>query len=378
MFWIWTGFILFILLMLALDLGVFHRKAHVVKLKEALGWSAVWVAVGLAFSTFVYYGYEHHWLGLGNTVDAVDGVLNNGASAATKYLTGYVVEKSLSIDNVFVIAMVFASLAVPPIYQHRVLFWGILGALVMRGAMIGVGAKLIAEFHWILYIFGAFLIVTAVKMLLIREHRDPAKNALVRLTRRMFPVTDRFHGEHFFVRAGSTASHAAPVPGADVEIDPAVDRLETRRPGTLMMTPLFLALLLVEFTDLIFAVDSIPAIFAITADPFLVFTSNVFAILGLRSLYFALAGIIDLFKYLKIALAAVLALVGAKMLAASWLKETIGPNFNLYLLAVVLLILGSGVAASIIAKRRSRGTRVAAPSDDGAATVAHALKGEEV
>jgi tellurite resistance protein TerC len=358
MLWIWTGFILFILMMLALDLGVFHRKAHVVKLKEALAWSAVWVAMGLAFGVFVYYGYEHHWLGLGNVVDAVDGTLNDGAAAATKYLTGYVVEKSLSVDNVFVIAMIFASLAVPPIYQHRVLFWGILGALVMRGGMIGVGAKLIAEFHWILYVFGAFLIVTAVKMLLIREHKDPSRNLLVRATRRLFPVTDRFHGEHFFVRAGSTASHAAPVPGAAVQDDAAVNRLERIRPGALMMTPLFLALLLVEFTDLIFAVDSIPAIFAITADPFLVFTSNVFAILGLRSLYFALAGVIDLFRYLKVALAAVLALVGVKMLTAAWLKEVIGPNFNLYLLAAVLFILATGVVASLIADRRTGAGRL--------------------
>jgi tellurite resistance protein TerC len=363
MVWVWSGFILFILLMLALDLGVFHRKAHVVRLKEALGWSAVWVAMGLAFSVFVYFGYEGQWLGLGGAVDAVDGRVNDGAAATAKYLTGYVVEKSLSVDNVFVIAMVFASLAVPAVYQHRVLFWGILGALVMRGAMIAVGARLIAEFHWVLYVFGAFLIVTAVKMLLIREHRDPGDNLLVRLTRRMFPVTDRFHGQHFFVRAGSAASREAPVAGAPAEGDPAVDRLERLRPGALMMTPLFLALMLVEFTDLIFAVDSIPAIFAITADPFLVFTSNVFAILGLRSLYFALAGMIDLFKYLKVALAAVLALVGVKMLTASWLKDVIGPNFNLYLLAAVLLILATGVVASLLADRRARRRAPAAAAE---------------
>src|SRR5688572_10365163 len=247
MVWIWLGFVLFILLMLALDLGVFHRKAHVVRVKEALAWSAVWAAMGLSFSAFVYYGYENHWLGLGNAVDAVDGRINDGRSATLKYLTGYVVEKSLSVDNVFVIAMVFASFAVPAIYQHRVLFWGILGALLMRGAMIAVGAKLIAEFHWILYVFGVFLIVTAVKTLLIREHKDPGKNVVVRLTRRLFPVTDRFHGQHFFVRAGSDASHAAPVPGAAAENDAAVNRLERLRPGALMMTPLFLTLLLVEF-----------------------------------------------------------------------------------------------------------------------------------
>jgi tellurite resistance protein TerC len=233
-----------------------------------------------------------------------------------------------------------------------VLFWGILGALVMRGVMIGVGAQLIREFSWIIYLFGGFLILTGVKMLFITEHKDPSKNIVVRLARRLFPVTDRFHGEHFFVRAGSAASHASPVPGAAVEIDAAVNRMEKSRPGAWMMTPLFLALLLVEFTDLIFAVDSIPAIFAITTDPFLVFTSNVFAILGLRSLYFALAGMIDKFRYLKVSLAAVLVLVGVKMMTHTQLKAWLGEHFNLYLLGVVLLILATGVAASLLADRR--------------------------
>jgi tellurite resistance protein TerC len=379
MIWIWFAFILFVLLMLALDLGVFHRKAHVVRLREALAWSAVWIAMGLAFAGFVYFGYERQWLGLGTAVDAVDGKVNDGAAATVKYLTGYVVEKSLSVDNVFVIAMIFAFLAVPPVYQHRVLFWGIIGALAMRGVMIAVGAKLIAEFHWILYVFGVFLIVTAAKMLLIREHADPSKNLVVRAAKRLFPVTDRFHGQHFFVRAGSDASRAAPAPGEAVEHDDAVSRLERARPGAIMMTPLFLALLMVEVTDLIFAVDSIPAIFAITADPFLVFTSNVFAILGLRSLYFALAGMIHAFRYLKVSLAAVLALVGAKMLAAGWLKEMIGANFNLYLLAVVLLILATGVAASVVANHRDRrDRRTTDPARDGApgAAAAYARKGE--
>ena len=349
MIWIWLGFIFFILTMLAFDLGVFHRKAHVVKLREAIAWSGVWIAMGLAFAGFVYFGYENHWLGLGSTVDAVDGKINDGFTATLKYLTGYVVEKSLSVDNVFVIAMIFALFAVPAIYQHRVLFWGILGALVMRGVMIGVGAKLIAQFHWILYIFGVFLIVTAVKMLLIKQHSDPSKNIVVRLTRKLFPVTEHFHGEHFIVRAGSANSHHPDSPGAPELRDEAVERA---RRGTWMLTPLALALIMVETTDLIFAVDSIPAIFAITADPFLVFTSNVFAILGLRSLYFALAGMIDKFRYLKVSLAAVLGVVGAKMLAASWLKATIGPNFNLYLLAAVLLTLAAGVVASIVVDRR--------------------------
>jgi tellurite resistance protein TerC len=350
MFWIWAGFVAFVLLMLALDLGVFHRKAHVVRVKEALGWTALWIVLALAFSVFVYYGYENHWLGLGLAPDAVDrsaefpeGKVNDGRTAVVKYLTGYVVEKSLSVDNVFVIAMIFGFLAVPPLYQHRVLFWGILGALVMRGVMIGVGAKLIAEFTWVLYVFGVFLIVTAVKMLLIKESTDPGSSWAVRLTRRFFPVTERFHGEHFLVRAGSSASHEAETPGAAALVDRVVEKA---RPGTWLLTPLALALILVETTDLIFAVDSIPAIFAITADPFLVFTSNVFAILGLRSLYFALAGAIETFRYLKVSLALVLALVGVKMLAHSWLKSLLGPNFNLYLLVVVLGVLAAGVLAS--------------------------------
>jgi TerC family integral membrane protein len=351
--WIWLAFLAFILILLALDLGVFHRKAHVVSVREALGWSAVWITLGLAFSVFVYFGYEHHWLGLGSTADAVDGAMNDGGSATVKYLTGYVVEKSLSVDNVFVIAMIFGFLAVPAIYQHRVLFWGILGALVMRGVMIGVGASLIARFHWILYVFGAFLVLTAAKMLLIRTgEQDPSRNIVVRGVKRLFPVTDRFHGEHFVVRAGSDTSHEPPVPGAAVEVDAAVDR---SAPGTWMLTPLALALVLVEATDVVFAVDSIPAIFAITADPFLVFTSNVFAILGLRSLYFALAGMMDKFRYLKASLAVVLALVGAKMLAAPWLKATLGANFNFYLLGAVLLTLAAGVVASIRANRREAG-----------------------
>ena len=350
MIWIWVGFILFVLLMLALDLGVFHRKAHVVTLKEALTWSAVWITLGLSFTVPVYYGYENHWLGLGSAVDAVDGVINNGTTATIKYLTGYVVEKSLSVDNIFVIAMIFGFFAVPPIYQHRVLFWGILGALAMRGVMIALGAALIAEYHWILYVFGAFLIITGIKMLILKtDHTDPNQNIIVRLTRRFFPITARFHGQHFVVRAGAPASYESEFPGTTALPDEAVNQA---RPGTWMLTPLALALIMVEFTDLIFAVDSIPAIFAITADPFLVFTSNVFAILGLRSLYFALGGMLEKFRYLKVALALVLMVVGVKMLIAKWLKEMLGGGFNFYLLGVVLLILGAGVAVSLIAERR--------------------------
>jgi tellurite resistance protein TerC len=350
--WIWLGFLAFVLVLLALDLGVFHRKAHVVSVREALGWSAVWISLGLAFSAFVYFGYENHWLGLGSTPDAVDGGINDGRTATGKYLTGYVVEKSLSVDNVFVMAMIFGFLAVPPVYQHRVLFWGILGALVMRGLMIGVGASLIARFHWVLYVFGAFLVLTAAKMLLIKaDEKDPTRSVIVRLVKRFFPVTDRFHGEHFIVRAGSEMSHEPPVRGAPMEVDAAVDRA---KPGTRMITPLALALVLVEATDVVFAVDSIPAIFAITADPFLVFTSNVFAILGLRSLYFALAGMMDKFRYLKVSLAVVLALVGGKMLAVPWLKATLGPSFNFYLLGAVLVTLALGVIASVVVNRRDQ------------------------
>lgn len=344
MVWIWIGFIAVVILMLALDLGIFHRQAHVVSVKEAIVWSAIWVTLGLTFAVFVYFGYEHQWLGMGTAIDPISGSTNDGAQAAVKYLTGYVIEKSLSVDNIFVIAMIFGFMAVPPIYQHRVLFWGILGALVLRGIMIAVGAALIAEFHWILYVFGVLLIITAVKMLIVQEHGDPAQNVVVRWTKRMLPVTHGFHGEHFFVRAGSSSSHQAPVPGATEVRDEAVERA---RPGSWMLTPLALALILVETTDLIFAVDSIPAIFAITADPFLVFTSNVFAILGLRSLYFALAGMMDKFRFLKLSLAIVLGIVGLKMLFAEPLKESFGPAFNLYLLLLVILVLIAGVLASL-------------------------------
>jgi len=349
MIWLWAAFIGFVILMLGLDLGVFHRHAHVVTVKEALAWSAVWVILGLGFAVFVYHGYEAQWLGLGTSVDAADGSVNDGRTAAVKYLTGYIVEKSLSVDNVFVIAMLFDFFAVPAIYQHGVLFWGILGALVMRGLMIALGAVLIAKFHWVLFVFGVFLIVTGLKMLVLKTgDQDPNRNIVVRLTRRFFPVTERFHGERFVVRAGSQASYESAVSGAAALPDEAVARAKT---GTLMLTPLFLALLVIESADLVFAADSIPAIFAITADPFLVFTSNVFAILGLRSLYFALAGMLDKFRYLKVSLAVVLIVVGAKMLTADWLKRTLGSNFNFYLLASVLLILACGVAGSLIAER---------------------------
>ncbi len=340
----WLAFIGFVLLMLALDLGVFHRKSHVVGFKESMTWSAVWITLGLSFSGLVYLAYENHWYGLGIGLDAVDGLTNNGKLAATKYLTGYVVEKSLSVDNIFVIAMVFGSLAVPARYQHRVLFWGILGALLLRGAMIGVGAALVQNFHSVLYIFGGFLILTALKMLFMKEKEEhPENNPIVRWLKKHFPITRDYHGDHFMVKAGSHKSHEAAEPGAALVRDPVVEAAPL---GKWLLTPLAVALLLVEITDLIFAVDSIPAIFAITADPFLVFTSNVFAILGLRSLYFALAGMITQFRYLKPALSLILLVVGVKMLAAKWLKLWLGDSFNLTILALILGILATGVVTS--------------------------------
>jgi tellurite resistance protein TerC len=272
--WLYLGFIGLVLGLLALDLGVFHRKLHVVRVKEALGWSAFWISLGIAFSGLIYLGYEQHWLGLGYGVDTMtvpepgEGAVmyNDGSSAMLKYLTGFVVEKSLAVDNIFVIAMIFSFFGVPALYQHRVLFWGILGALLLRGAMIAVGTALIVRFTWITYLFGGFLILTGVKMLLLSDdNANLDQNRMVRLVRRLFPITSRYHGAHFFVRAGAATSHEPPVPGAPVERDAVVDRA---RVGALLATPLFLALVLVELTDVVFAVDSIPAIFAITTDPF--------------------------------------------------------------------------------------------------------------
>jgi tellurite resistance protein TerC len=353
MIWAYAGFLAFVFVMLALDLGVFNRKAHVVSVREAIGWSSVWITMGLSFAVFIYFAYDGKWLGLGLMPDSVDGMVNDGATAVEKYLTGYVVEKSLSVDNIFVMSLIFSSLAVPAIYQHRVLFWGILGALALRGLMIGIGAGLVARFHWVLYMFAAFLIITALRMLFMKtdEAEDPTDNRVVRLTRRLFPVTPDFHGPKFVVRAPVPNSAAMPS-GAAMPAGANIRAGADMRAGALMLTPLAVALILIESTDLIFAVDSIPAIFAITGDPFIVFTSNVFAILGLRSLYFALAGMVAKFRYLKISLAMVLLVVGMKMLFAGWLKELLGQRFNLYLLGVVLVILSLGVIASLVADRR--------------------------
>ncbi len=280
---LWLAFLVIVIGLLALDLGVLNRKAHVISTPEALGWTAIWVILALVFNVAVYYLYEHHLLGIGAEL----GHELNGRQAALLFFTGYLVEKSLSLDNIFVIALIFAYFRVPAMYQHRVLFWGILGALVLRGAMILAGAALIRRFDWIIYVFGALLILTAVKMLVARhDNLEPNKNPLVKLARRLYPVSPDFEGSRFFTR------------------------LEGRR----AVTPLFLVLLVVESSDVLFAVDSIPAIFAVTTDPFIVFTSNVFAILGLRSLYFVLAGIMDKFRYLKMSLVFLLAYIGVKML----------------------------------------------------------------
>ncbi len=352
MIWFWAGFGALILSLLALDLGVFHRESHEVKVKEALMWSAVWITIGVSFSAFIYFAYSGHWLGIGLTTDLMSiSPLNplghnEGGDAALKYLTGYLIEKSLSVDNIFVIAMVFGMTRVPARYRHRVLFWGILGALFLRGVMIFLGVELIRRFSWTIYVFGGVLIATAVKMLLVSdEGTDPAGSAVVRWARKVLPVTSHFHGEHFFVKAGSHESHESAVPGGVVERDAAV---ENAKRGTWMVTPLFVALVIVEFTDLVFAIDSIPAIFAITTDPFLVFTSNVFAILGLRSLYFALEGMIGSFRYLKVSLAVILIMVGVKMMAHSWFKKLLGEHFNLWILGLIALILTAGVVASIL------------------------------
>jgi len=325
--WAYAGFLALIVAFLALDLGVFHREAHEVRMKEAVTWSVIWVTCGLAFSAFVYFAYENHWLGLGldtamyNTRAAVEAggalIVSGevlGADAAKQYLVGYVVEKSLAMDNVFVIALIFSFFAVPAKYQHRVLFWGIVGALFMRGGMIFLGAGLILEYQWILIVFGGFLILTALKMALIRGNDDPSQNIAVKLAKRVFRTVEFYDGQRFFTKRTLKPTYARdPATGKEVMEPPPAGTLSARW----SITPLFLALLLVEVTDLVFAVDSIPAIFAITPDPFIVFTSNIFAILGLRALYFCLAALILKFRFLKPALILILAFVGVKLLLMS-------------------------------------------------------------
>ena len=324
--WAYVAFIGLVIVFLALDLGVFHREAHEVKMKEAVTWSIVWLTCGIAFSGFVYMAYENHWLGLGldtakySTSEAigagapliVSGEVQ-GLEAANQYLVGYVVEKSLAMDNIFVIALIFSFFAVPAKYQHRVLFWGIIGALLMRGGMIFIGAGLILKYQWILIVFGGFLILTALKMALIKGSDDVSQNIAVRVCKKFFRVTEFYDGQKFFTKRTLKPTYSKNARGEDTMDAPPAGSLS----AAWAITPLFLALILVEITDLVFAVDSIPAIFAITPDPFIVFTSNIFAILGLRALYFCLAALIPKFRFLKAALILILAFVGVKLLLMS-------------------------------------------------------------
>ena len=315
--WHWSAFLACVLVFLALDLGVFHRHAHVVKFREAIIWTAIWVSLALVFGFVI----------------APHAVAGWERPETVEFLTGYIVELSLSMDNVFVIALLFTYFRVPAQYQHRVLFWGILGALIMRGVMIGAGAALISRFQWTLYLFGLFLVVTAIKMLVVAEDGvHPEKNPVIRLARKLFHVSPDFDGQKFTTHVN----------------------------GRLALTPLALVLAVVETTDLIFAVDSIPAIFAITTKPFIVFTSNVFAILGLRSLYFALAGAMQYFRYLKVGLACVLAFVGLKMLldphgeAKFFWQIKLSSGVSLAVVGGILLL---AMTASVLAGWREKRAR---------------------
>jgi tellurite resistance protein TerC len=300
--WLYAGFIILVLVLLALDLGVFNKTPHVVSVKEALGWTTFWVSLAMCFNVFVYF--------------------SRGPVAATEFLAGYLLEQSLSVDNIFVIILILRYFKVAPQYHHKVLFWGIVGALVMRGTMIGIGAALIEAFDWIFYVFGAFLVVTGIRMAIDKgEAEDMKENAVVRIAKRFLRVTPDYHQENFTIR----------------------------KDGLLWFTPLFLVVLVVEVTDLVFAVDSIPAIFAVTNDPFIVFTSNVFAVMGLRSLYFAVAGIMGLFKYLKYGLAVILCFIGVKMFIIQWYKI---PVFAA--LGVIAGVLLFSIVASFVSTRRQR------------------------
>lgn len=295
-FWLWGGFILFILAMLALDLGVFHRKTHTVSIKEAAIWSAVWITLAMLFNVGVY--------------------LISGPESALQFFTGYLIEKSLSVDNIFVFALLFTAFAVPIAHQHRVLFWGVLGALVMRGVLIALGAVLLENFHWIIYLFGAFLIVAGMRMAFRKEAEvHPERNPFLRFVRRVLPITDGYEEDRFIVK----------------------------RAGRVLFTPLLLALVVVELTDLLFALDSIPAIFAVTQNPLLVYTSNVFAVLGLRSLYFVFAHAMHTFTYLKVGLAVVLTFVGVKMVLADVYHIP-----TILALAAIVAILGAAIIASVV------------------------------
>ena len=317
---IWAGFGVLFVGVLALDLGVMHRESRAMNVREALIWTVIWIVVALSAGGLVYGLYEHNWLGWvsgsGGTHDI------DGWEAFIQYATGYLLEWSLSVDNIFVIAVIFTYLKIPVGLQYRVLFWGIVGAIVLRGAMIGVGTALIHRFAWMYYVFGAVLILSAARMLFSSDAAyDPGKSPLMRGLRRLFPVTDRLDGTRFF----------------------------THLEGRNAATPLFVALLFVDFADAVFAVDSIPAIFAVTRDPFLLLTSNAFAILGLRALYFAIAGMLALFSYLKFALVVILAFIGVKMLLEHHVQIS-----NLHSLAVIVSVLAAGVLASLWKNYRMR------------------------
>ncbi|MDN5270909.1 TerC family protein [Chloroflexus sp. MS-CIW-1] len=326
--WVWVGFNLLVLTLLALDLGVFHREAHEVSLREAAIWSVVWIALAMTFNVALYLFWDQ--IMPNSDLSASD--------AGLAFLTGYLIEKALSVDNIFVFVLIFSYFAVPAKYQHRVLFWGILGALVMRGSMIAAGAALIKQFHWIIWVFGVFLIFTGIRMAMSQEEQvEPEKNPVIRLFRRFMPISDRYDGQKFL----------------------------TRQNGMLMATPLLLVLVMVETTDLIFAVDSIPAIFAVTQDPFIVYTSNVFAILGLRALYFVLAGVVHLFHYLKLGLSVVLSFVGIKMLLPDLSAALIGVSWKIPTaasLGVVATIISVSIIASLIRARILESSEHAASS----------------
>lgn len=374
--WIaYACFLALVAVFLVLDLGVFHRRPHEVSMKEAVGWSIVWVTLGLSFSLVVYWAYAGHVLDLGLDTPmynpaserdpAADTIIRgtvSGAEAARQYVTAYVVEKSLAMDNLFVMAMIFGYFGVPAKYQHRVLFWGILGAILMRGAMIFAGSALVLRASWVLIIFGLFLLVTSIKMVIVKDEVEPGKNPLVRLVQKALPLVPFFDGQKFFTHRTIAPTYAPDPTTGELVRQPAP-------PGTLgrlSITPLFLALIVVEVMDLVFAVDSIPAVFAVTPDPFVVFTSNILAILGLRSLYFCLAAMIRRFRYLKPALVAILAFVGVKLLLVatppylddlgSLVGLRIAPHASIKIdtsisMLVVFGSLGTAVLASIMRAR---------------------------
>lgn len=307
---VWGGFFALFLSVLALDLSVLHRESRTMHVRQALGWTAVWITVAMSFSLLVYGLYEYNWFGW--RTGSAD---MPGAEAALQYISGYLLEWSLSVDNIFVIAVIFGFMNIPAQFQYRVLFWGIVGAIALRGVMIAMGAALIHAFDWMFYVFGAILLLSAARMLKSDEEQfDPATSVLVRLARRVYPVTDKLDGDRFF----------------------------TMVDGARAATPLFVTLLLVDFADVVFAVDSIPAIFAVTQDPFIVFTSNSFAILGLRALYFAIAGMMLMFRYLKISLIFILGFVGVKMLLHHHIEIS-----HVVSLGVIVGFLGVGIAASV-------------------------------